>query len=328
MQFTSEEMQLLNSALALLERIPSITTSEYDFAERKFLVEELIPRITHELLASSNPDLADIGLYILSHSPVQFPNSIELSRRISSPKSAENIARYLVAMLSPEEVSSWFRIMPTRVRQSLGASLEAAIIKSTLVAGGTPKKLSVGDMTIIVHGTWARTQSWWQPGGSFWNYIQSKVGNVYGGSDAFSWSGGNWHSSRMTAATELVAWAQAHPATNLDIIAHNHGGNVALLASHEGLNIRKLINLGTPIRTEYLPNLRNINSIHNVFSTWDFVQTPAGTKPNQRGEGRTLADSERIVNHRAVDDGTGSDPDHSQLHEESTWQVSDLERLL
>jgi pimeloyl-ACP methyl ester carboxylesterase len=276
------------------------------------------------LLESTNPDLADIGLYILSYRPV----SRELVSLVGNEVAKETMSRFLVAEFGPDEVDALLNEEAPELRQSLESRLDAVITASTQTAGGEPQDTLVADMTIIIHGTGARSARWWQHGSGFWNYINGVVGNVYGGSDAFSWSGRNRHSARQTAATDLANWALAHPATNLDIIAHSHGGNVALLASHEGLEIRKLINLGTPIRTEYLPSLHNIETLHNVFSTRDFVQTPAGTIPNRRGEGRTLADSERIINHRATDDGTGSSPGHSELHETSTWQASYLEQLL
>lgn len=59
----------------------------------------------------------------------------------------------------------------------------------------------------------------------------------------------------------------------------------AFLPPKLGLKIKKLIILGTPICLEYLPDLRNIGMIYNVFFTADLVQTSEGTIPNLRARG-------------------------------------------
>jgi hypothetical protein len=127
---------------------------------------------------------------------------------------------------------------------------------------------------------------------------------------------------------KFVTWAGKQTYQSLDIIAHSHGGNVCFLASRMGLNIRKLITLGTPIRTEYPPDVRQTGIIHNAYSTHDHVQTPTGTVPNRRGEGRSLGDAANVINHRADDDGHGGQPGHSDLHEKDTWIASNLDALL
>ena len=64
------------------------------------------------------------------------------------------------------------------------------------------------------------------------------------------------------------------------------------------------------------------------LSTIDLVQTPAGTFPNRRGEGRTLSDGMTMINQIATDDGHGGRPGHSELHEPDTWKANHLEYLL
>lgn len=95
-----------------------------------------------------------------------------------------------------------------------------------------------------------------------------------------------------------------------------------------GVEFNKLILLGTPIRTDYLPDMQTIDQVHNIFSVRDRVQTPLGTFKRRRAEGRTLGDSKAISNWRATDNGSSSDPGHSELHEPATWTASDLDKLL
>jgi len=182
---------------------------------------------------------------------------------------------------------------------------------------------------VLVHGTWAAKENWWRPNvGPFWKHVQSFWPHLYAGSSPFAWSGKNSHAARVAAAQQLVAWAQAQGATSLDVIAHSHGGNVCLLAARLGLQINRLILLGTPIRTEYMLDLKRTGSIANVFSLADSVQTPLGTVPHRRFEGRTLGDSATVSNWRAEHDGSGSEPGHSELHEPKTWTASALDALL
>ena len=305
-----------------------------------------------DLLESEISDLAEIGLYILS---LRWTN-VDLERFTENPIAAHNVARFLHAEfgldgardLIKESENLWQTLggdlenISSTVIQAAPAPLAASTVQDmTMNVHGTeavseaiqaaPAPLTaptVQDMTIIVHGTRAATETWWRQGSPFWNYIDGIVGNVYAGPDPFSWSGAYKHAARLQAAQELLSWVHAHPATNLQIIAHSHGGNVCLVASRLGLNIRKLINLGTPIRLEYLPDLNVIDVLHNVFSTGDRVQTPAGTIPNRRADGRTLGDSVKTANHRATDDGKGRNPGHSDLHEPATWSNSNLDSLL
>lgn len=184
-------------------------------------------------------------------------------------------------------------------------------------------------MLIVIHGTGAAGYTWWHFNSSFSTYLdQVTGGDLYKNQDQFSWTGGRRDSHRQTAADKLVDWLQAHPATYYTIVAHSHGGNVAMLATRKGAKIDRLILLGTPIRTDYTPDLRNVGLIYNVFSTKDLFQI-GGVVPYSRGEGRTLGDSEKLVNvlvHR------GHLPPplnvHSLLHDENLWRAFNLDQLL
>lgn len=314
MQLLKEDEELISRITQLLEMPRTVKSLNQD---------EVSLNDVQRLLASPVADLTMFGLYVLS----LLPEGMDLTILKENEASARNYVRFLIAEksvnLARNIATDESARHPSLLRhfKELSARLIPLLQKAA-------KAKQRQEMTIIIHGTWAATSDWWQRGGNFWNYINGITGNVYGENDAFSWSGANNHVERIKAAHELVRWVGLHRCANLDIIAHSHGGNVSFLATRLGLKIRKLITLGTPVRLEYLPDLRNIGMLYNLFSATDFVQTPAGTFPNRRGEGRTLSDGMTMINQIVTDDGHGGRPGHSELHEPDTWKANHLENLL
>ena len=127
------------------------------------------------------------------------------------------------------------------------------------IAGSLPMK----SITILIHGTSAAHTAWWRPNGTLANYVNNVVHDVYPFSDYFRWSGRNNDQARRYAARALLKWIAVHlaPDGHLRIIAHSHGGNVALQATQLGLKVQRLILLGTPMRTTtYLVSQRRAPS--------------------------------------------------------------------
>ncbi len=89
------------------------------------------------------------------------------------------------------------------------------------------KALSV---TILIHGTFAKNETWFQPQGDFYRaYISSlKEEQLI----PFVWSGKLSHEERLKAAHDLSKQIIACYPDNVTVIAHSHGGNVVNLASH------------------------------------------------------------------------------------------------
>jgi len=187
-------------------------------------------------------------------------------------------------------------------------------------------------MLIVIHGTGAAYETWWRWGSDFTAFLNSIAGTVYKGSDPFSWNGYLDELSRDVAATNLVGWIKAHPTNHLTVVAHSHGGNVALLASRRGAVINRLVLLGTPIDTKYTPNLvSSIDMLHNVYSHGDKIQIGGAWVGHRRGEGRTLPDSTKLLNHVATwASATLFDfnPGHSDLHEKQVWKDNQFDQLL
>jgi hypothetical protein len=67
----------------------------------------------------------------------------------------------------------------------------------------------------------------------------------------------------------------------LNILAHSHGGNVALAASHLGLahpiDILITLNKPTLLREAYMPG-KNIENFYNISSAKDWIQWAASDK--------------------------------------------------
>ena len=138
-------------------------------------------------------------------------------------------------------------------------------------------------VTIIVHGTFAAHETWWQSGGTtptFADKLEDALaqrgfaGTVWApvlktglGYEAFSWSGENIHRDRVAGARKLAESlrqvAQQLGASNGDpllvnFVAHSHGGNVVLEALRRvdsTVRPRRVVLLGTPLIT-YRPAWR------------------------------------------------------------------------
>jgi hypothetical protein len=128
--------------------------------------------------------------------------------------------------------------------------------------------------SLIVHGTWARAEAWWQPpAGDFWKYLHDNVdANLYGAQDRFDWSGGYSDAARSLGGGDLRAWGDAHHLQGLDVFAHSHGGSVAMLANHAGLTIGRLVLLSCPVHwPKYTPDFAAVTKVVSIHVHLDLV---------------------------------------------------------
>ena len=169
----------------------------------------------------------------------------------------------------------------------------------------------------IIHGTWASGSPWWQPGGDFWNYLRNNVDpNLYGAQDRFGWTGGYSDAARALAGTDLDDWVQQHNLGGLDLYAHSHGGNVAMLATQAGTNVGKLVMLSCPVHwPKYTPQFNVVGKAVSVRVHLDLVILA------DRG-GQKFTDT-RIQEHVL--------PlwfDHFATHDPLNWQKYDIPSML
>lgn len=304
----------------------------------------LFPQALAEyLLVSEDEECWSAALYMLATLPRN-----EIGSRFGNLRSAyaalaifiaSELSSMLVRRMSESETVSPRRLPEFSIAATWGVNKELekmAAEKTRYVLSNIELDLSsdriikapTKKLALLIHGTFAANQTWWRPHSPFWTYISQYWPCLYAGATPFTWTGGNNHVDRVYAATQLIGWVQRAGGPSVDLIAHSHGGNVCLEAVRQGLNVDRLILLGTPVRTEYMFDLSRIGRIFNVFSLGDYVQTPAGTFPHRRFEGRTFGDSLTLRNIRAEKDGKGGEPGHSELHEANTWMASNLVNIL
>lgn len=107
----------------------------------------------------------------------------------------------------------------------------------------------------LVHGTFAKGAPWTRDGSILRREIAAGLGEhgrrvVF---DSFEWSGRNTHRARVKAgyrlATHITELKSRYPLAKHFIVAHSHGGNVALFAHKhlpEALHATGIATLGTP----------------------------------------------------------------------------------
>src|SRR5262249_11295340 len=136
--------------------------------------------------------------------------------------------------------------------------------------GGPPGKART---SLLVHGTWARNESWWQPGGSFHNYLFTQVlSDLYAAPDRFDWSGGYSDAARSIAANDLRQWLSSHGAIDPLVMGHSHGANVVMLATQLGVNMREAVLLSCPVHwPKYTPNFANVAKVVSIRVHLDLV---------------------------------------------------------
>lgn len=104
----------------------------------------------------------------------------------------------------------------------------------------------------LIHGTWARNAPWTQDGSALRQALAAAFGNdtVF---RPFNWSGDNAFSARAAAAAELndflLAGMTERPTATHVVVAHSHGGNVALEALRDfdhAARVAAVVCLATP----------------------------------------------------------------------------------
>lgn len=136
----------------------------------------------------------------------------------------------------------------------------------------------IDNSACLVHGTLfvpvgRRPEEWWKPGtGDFHTYLKTGPRpNIYSGADYFSWSGGWFDDARSEGVEKLSRWVRDRRYSELDIFAHSHGANIAMLATHH-VKIRQLVLLSCPVHwTLYQPKFSNVSDIVSLRIRWDLT---------------------------------------------------------
>jgi len=146
--------------------------------------------------------------------------------------------------------------------------------------------ISPNIIVTFVHGTFARDAKWTQPDAPLSVHIRKALGeDVY--INVFNWSGKNSVYARTNGARHL-AWhletlQSHHPKARHYVIAHSHGGNVALYAASimQHCKIAGIVCLSTPFLQARARNVSMLNgqnlqvAIGLLFGTITFLITVA-----------------------------------------------------
>jgi hypothetical protein len=110
----------------------------------------------------------------------------------------------------------------------------------------------MNNVITFIHGTFAKDAPWTQPDSPFTKKLVENLKEQVT-FESFTWSGKNSHTARMKAAESLAArlkeQIEKSPHARKIIIAHSHGGNIALYALKilkEQASNFQLITLATP----------------------------------------------------------------------------------
>ena len=170
--------------------------------------------------------------------------------------------------------------------------------------------------SLLVHGTFAKNQTWWQPGGDFHGYVLANVlPDLYAEADRFDWSGGYSDAARQIAATKLQAWATDHDVADPLMMGHSHGANVIFLTTQLGVSMREAVLLSCPVRPEYVPDFSRVAKVVSIRVHLDLVILADG--------GGQRFDDPRI--HENVLPVWFS---HSASHDPAIWQKYDVRAML
>jgi len=139
----------------------------------------------------------------------------------------------------------------------------------TSPARAKPEADRLDKVFVLVHGTWASKAEWIEPESDFAKRLTSKV--PYSRTSAFRWTGRNSDRARRDAGKKLAEHTanlrRERPDTEIVVVGHSHGGNVALNAYREPCgqqSIEKIVCLGTPF---FRFRARELKPASNMIAT-------------------------------------------------------------
>ncbi|HEY1434543.1 MAG TPA: RHS repeat-associated core domain-containing protein, partial [Thermoanaerobaculia bacterium] len=182
-----------------------------------------------------------------------------------------------------------------------------------------------GLLTIVVHGTqFSKPNADFTPAGAFFQRVARTFGDRT--TAAFSWSGGDNHPSRVAAAQSLASFIRHYnfsPGEPLNIVAHSHGGNVAIAAINMGLGrtVDNLVTLGTPSVPSYrLQGSGGVSRWLNVSNPNDKVQTHGGGDDGAPAQTGAAARTHPFAQNLSLDVDFGPFGSHEWLHSADAWE--------
>jgi hypothetical protein len=328
------------------EPIPREDLAEFPIPTLRPTGERLgVRNVSSNLTAKFGPSLAKAAIGEGDAKSVRRSTS-KLAERLYEEPTTETAAQLLEASLRhPEELvrvsaaTSYFEIstQPQRLIKILadGTRSEDRLVRNVAATAlgrvapehprlraltksrPTKTKKKPSHTSLLVHGTFARTATWWQPGGDFHSFVLANVRpDLYSAPDRFDWSGGYSDAARALGAIQLRDWVNARGLSGLDVFGHSHGANVMMLATQNGLTAGTMVLLSCPVRVpQYIADFTRVTRVVSVHVRFDLV---------------ILADrAGQRFNHPNIEEHVL--PiwfDHSATHDPAVWRSRNLKALL
>lgn len=126
--------------------------------------------------------------------------------------------------------------------------------------------------SMLIHGTFARNEPWYQPRGDFHVYMLSNVWrDLYSASDFYRWTGYYTDVARRDAGTALVDWTNARGLAPMRLAGHSHGASVMMVASRR-LKIECAVLLSSPVHPgTYDLDFGNVRNVRSIRVQYDLV---------------------------------------------------------
>lgn len=229
------------------------------------------------------------------------------------------------------------------------ASPPARPTSSTPTVGPPASAPTGGPDSLLFHGTRppsppgnpASAAQWWMPGQHFHNYLlHGQNLNLYGGAHYFQWEGGYRDDAREIAARNLYDWLQTHLHHPVKLLAHSHGGNVALATTHltsgntvingAALNVEQLALLSTPIHwSAYYPSPGRVHEVVDIrvrhdlaiYAEYSAVLLQGGNLPSQRIPPAVVAQGNPPIREHVIQGHWGN---HFACYNASIWQAQGI----
>ncbi|MGI9233847.1 MAG: hypothetical protein ACR2RD_09485, partial [Woeseiaceae bacterium] len=169
------------------------------------------------------------------------------------------------------------------------------------------KRRRKSNTAVITHGTFAANGSWYRPSGDFYEALKNKRPDLHVHDRSFKWTGAYSDKARRADAELLKQWVSDQGLSIPDFFAHSHGGTVANLATRKGVQFDRLVLMGWPVHSKWLPDFSKVKRIIDIRVRMDLVVMMDG------GAQRFRSNNFTIEEHR------NGWFDHSSTHESAYW---------
>lgn len=165
---------------------------------------------------------------------------------------------------------------------------------------------------VMTHGTFAGDLDWYQPGGEFYEALNSNRPDLDIHDRSYRWSGGYTDVARRDGARALQKWLADQGLTIPDMFAHSYGGSVAHLATRRGVRFDRLVLMAWPVSERSYPDFANVKRIIDVRVRLDLVVL------------MDLGGQRFLTNQFAVEEHRHGWFDHSSTHDPEYWDEHGL----